>query len=81
MRPSLISLGLQNPDNLMIHSNLIEASHQHGVQELLYLMSSRICRATRPQPIAEEQLLTGSREPTNEAYPLAKTSGMKLCDD
>lgn len=67
-------------DNLMIHANIIEASRQVGVKKLLYLGSSCIYPRSAPQPIPEAALLTGELEPTNEAYALAKISGMKLCE-
>jgi GDP-L-fucose synthase len=66
-------------DNLMIHSTVVHAAHLHGVKRLLYLGSSCIYPRECPQPIREEYLLTGLLEPTNEAYAIAKISGIKLC--
>ncbi len=66
-------------DNLMIEANVIEAARQHGAAKLLFLGSSCIYPRLAPQPIAEEALLTGSLEPTNEWYALAKIAGIKLC--
>lgn len=66
-------------DNLMIAANLIEAAHQAGVQKLLYLASSCVYPRLAPQPIDEDDLLTGRLEPTNEWYAVAKISGLKLC--
>jgi len=66
-------------DNLMIDTNLIQSSFQNGVQKLLFLGSSCIYPKFAPQPIKEEHLLTGSLEPTNEFYALAKIAGIKLC--
>ena len=66
-------------DNLMIEANLIEASRAFGVEKLLYLGSSCIYPRLAPQPIAEDTLLTGPLEPTNEWYAIAKIAGIKLC--
>ncbi|MDQ6948905.1 MAG: GDP-L-fucose synthase [Actinomycetota bacterium] len=66
-------------DNLMIHGTVVHASHTYDVQKLLYLGSSCIYPRHATQPIAEDQLLTGPLEPTNEWYALAKISGIKLC--
>ncbi len=67
-------------DNMMIHGTVVHASYRVGVQKLLYLGSSCIYPRESAQPIVEEALLTGPLEPTNEAYALAKISGIKLCD-
>ncbi len=66
-------------DNLMIHGTVVHASHTYDVEKLLYLGSSCIYPRHATQPIAEDQLLTGPLEPTNEWYALAKISGIKLC--
>jgi GDP-L-fucose synthase len=66
-------------DNMMIHATVVHASHEFGVKRLLYLGSSCIYPRDASQPIAEDQLLTGPLEPTNEAYAIAKIAGMKLC--
>lgn len=66
-------------DNIMIHANVINAAHVNGVSKLLYLGSSCIYPKFSEQPIREDQLLTGILEPTNEAYALAKISGIKMC--
>lgn len=66
-------------DNLMIQSNVIDAAYRHGAKKLLFLGSSCIYPKLAPQPIKEEYLLTGSLEPTNEAYAIAKIAGLKLC--
>ncbi len=66
-------------DNLMIESNLINAAHQADVQNLLFLGSSCIYPKFANQPLKEESLLTGSLEPTNEWYAIAKIAGIKLC--
>ena len=66
-------------DNLMIESNIIHASYTNQVTKLLFLGSSCIYPKNCPQPIKEEYLLTGPLEPTNEAYALAKISGLKMC--
>lgn len=65
-------------ENLMIEANLIEAAHRVGVRRLLFLGSSCIYPKFARQPIAEEALLTGPLEPTNEAYAIAKIAGIKL---
>ena len=67
-------------DNLAIVSNIIDAAHKHKVEKLLFLGSSCIYPRLAPQPISEGDLLTGSLEPTNEPYALAKIAGLKLCD-
>lgn len=64
--------------NLMIASNVIEASFQFGVEKLVNLGSSCIYPKMAPQPIREESLLTGSLEPTNEWYAIAKIAAIKL---
>jgi GDP-L-fucose synthase len=65
-------------DNLMIEANVIEAAHRAGVEKLLFLGSSCIYPKFAPQPIAEEALLTGPLEPTNEWYAIAKIAGIRL---
>jgi GDP-L-fucose synthase len=66
-------------DNLMIHATITHASRVHGVKRLLYLGSSCIYPRECAQPIREEYLLGGPLEPTNEAYAIAKISGIRLC--
>lgn len=66
--------------NLMIEANVIHASHQYGVERLLFLGSSCIYPRLANQPMAEEALLTGVLEPTNEPYAIAKIAGIKLCE-
>lgn len=65
-------------ENLMIESNIINASYRAGVEKLLFLGSSCIYPKFAEQPIKEEALLTGSLEPTNEWYAIAKIAGIKL---
>ena len=67
-------------DNLKIQINVIEAAWHAGVRRLLFLGSSCIYPKFAEQPIREEALLTGSLEPTNEWYAIAKIAGLKLCD-
>ena len=67
-------------DNLKIQVNVIEAAWRSGVRRLLFLGSSCIYPKYAPQPIKEESLLTGSLEPTNEWYAIAKITGIKLCE-
>jgi len=66
-------------DNLAIASNVIHAAEAADVEKLLFLGSSCIYPKMAPQPIAEEALLSGPLEPTNEWYALAKIAGLKLC--
>ena len=67
-------------DNLMIQTNLIHSAYLTGVKKLLFTGSSCIYPKYAQQPIKEEYLLTGSLEPTNEAYAIAKIAGMKMCE-
>ena len=67
-------------DNLVIETNVIYAAFQAGVRKLLFLGSSCIYPREAPQPMAEEALLTGPLEPTNEPYAIAKIAGIKLCE-
>lgn len=67
-------------ENLQIETNLIDACHAAGIERVLFLGSSCIYPKMAPQPIKEEYLLTGALEPTNEAYALAKISGLKLVE-
>ncbi|MDO8421529.1 MAG: GDP-L-fucose synthase [Parvibaculum sp.] len=66
-------------DNLMIETNLIDAAWRAGVEKLLFLGSSCIYPKMASQPMAEDALLTGPLEPTNQWYAIAKIAGIKLC--
>ena len=66
-------------ENLQIQNNVIHSAWQNNVKKFLFLGSSCIYPKLCPQPIKEEYLLTGPLEPTNEAYALAKISGIKMC--
>ena len=66
-------------ENLMIESNIIHSAYKYGVKKLLILGSSCIYPKFANQPIKEEYLLTGELEPTNEAYAIAKITGIELC--
>jgi GDP-L-fucose synthase len=66
-------------DNLVLQTNVIEASRNAGVKRLLFLGSSCIYPRLCPQPIKEEYLLTGPLEPTNRPYAVAKIAGIELC--
>jgi GDP-L-fucose synthase len=66
-------------DNLMIAANVIEAARRSEVQKLLFLGTSCVYPRLAPQPMAEEALLTGALEPTNQWYAIAKIAGLKLC--
>jgi GDP-L-fucose synthase len=68
-------------DNLMIEANVIHAAYVHKVTKLLFLGSSCIYPKFAPQPMKEEDLLTGILEPTNEPYAIAKIAGIKLCEN
>lgn len=67
-------------ENLMIEANVINAAFQSGVKKLLFLGSSCIYPKFAQQPMSENSLLTGSLEPTNEPYAIAKIAGIKLCE-
>ena len=75
----------QNPytflmENLQIQNNLIDSAVQGGVERFVFLGSSCIYPKHAPQPLKEEYLLTGSLEPTNEWYAIAKIAGVKACE-
>ena len=65
--------------NLMIEANIIHQAYRNGVKKLLFLGSSCIYPRMASQPIKESSLLTGALEPTNDAYALAKITGIKMC--
>jgi GDP-L-fucose synthase len=67
-------------ENLSIQTNIIHGAHLAGVKQLCFLGSSCIYPRDCPQPIKEEYLLTGTLEPTNEPYAIAKIAGIKLCE-
>jgi len=67
-------------ENLMIECNIIHSAHVAGISKLLFLGSSCIYPKLAEQPMAETALLTGTLEPTNEPYALAKIAGIKLCE-
>jgi len=66
-------------ENELIQCNVINFAYKNKVKKLMFLGSSCIYPKLCPQPIREEYLLTGALEPTNEAYALAKISGLKMC--
>jgi len=66
-------------DNIAIATNTIHGAWKAGVKRLLFLGSSCIYPKLAPQPMSEDCLLTGPLEPTNEAYAIAKITGLKLC--
>jgi len=66
--------------NLMMEANVIHQAFESGVKKLLFLGSSCIYPKLAPQPMAENALLTGLLEPTNEPYAIAKIAGIKLCE-
>lgn len=65
--------------NMMLEMNVIHAAWQNGCRKLLFLGSSCIYPRIAPQPMREDCLLTSALEPTNEAYALAKISGLRYC--
>ena len=67
-------------ENMQIQNNLIAAAHELDIKKFIFLGSSCIYPKLAPQPLKEEHLLTGSLEPTNEWYAIAKISGVKLCE-
>lgn len=67
-------------ENLMMECNIVHAAHQAGVNNLLFLGSSCIYPKLAEQPMKETALLTGTLEPTNEPYAIAKIAGIKLCE-
>ena len=67
-------------DNLVIQTNVIQAAYRAGVHKLLFLGSSCIYPQLAKQPITEDSLLTGTLEPTNEPYAIAKIAGIKMCE-
>lgn len=67
-------------ENLVMECNVIHAAHLAGVQRLLFLGSSCIYPKLADQPMTEAALLTGTLEPTNEPYAIAKIAGIKLCE-
>jgi GDP-L-fucose synthase len=66
--------------NLMIQANVIHGAYRKGIKDLLFLGSSCIYPKLCPQPMAEESLLAGYLEPTNEPYAVAKIAGIKMCE-
>ena len=67
-------------DNMILEMNVIHSAWQNGCKKLLFLGSSCIYPRLAPQPMTENCLLTGELEKTNEAYALAKISGLKYCE-
>lgn len=67
-------------ENLMIQNNIIHSAHLAGVNDLLFLGSSCIYPKLAEQPMQESALLTGTLEPTNEPYAIAKIAGIKMCE-
>jgi len=67
-------------ENLMIQNNIIHSAYKNGAKKLLFLGSSCIYPKMAPQPLKEQHLLTGTLEPTNEPYAIAKIAGIKMCE-
>lgn len=67
-------------ENLEIQNNVIHSAYQYRVRKLMFLGSSCIYPKLAPQPLKEEYLLTGTLEPTNEPYAIAKIAGIKMCE-
>ena len=66
--------------NIMVQSNVIDAAYRNGVKRLLFLGSSCVYPRDCPQPMKEDDLLTGPLEKTNEPYAVAKIAGIRMCD-
>ncbi|WP_416695867.1 GDP-L-fucose synthase family protein [Candidatus Pseudothioglobus sp. Uisw_050_01] len=67
-------------ENIMIQTNIIHAAFESGVKKLLFIGSSSIYPKLSDQPMKEDYLMTGSLEPSNEAYSIAKIAGIKMCE-
>lgn len=67
-------------ENLQIQNNIIDSAYRNDVKKLLFLGSSCIYPKLAPQPLQEDSLLTGTLEPTNEPYAIAKIAGIKMCE-
>ncbi len=67
-------------ENLEIQNNVIHSAYKYGVKKLMFLGSSCIYPKLAPQPLKESYLLTGTLEPTNEPYAIAKIAGIKMCE-
>ena len=67
-------------ENMQMQTNVVHAAHTQGVNKILFLGSSCIYPKNASQPMAEDALLTGELEPTNEPYAIAKIAGIKLCE-
>lgn len=67
-------------ENIMIQTNVIHQAYVHNVKKLLFLGSSCIYPKHALQPLQEDYLLTGTLEPTNEPYAIAKIAGIKMCE-
>ncbi len=66
--------------NMIVEANVVDAAFRNGVKKLLFLGSSCVYPRLAPQPMREDALLTGTLEPTNEPYAIAKIAGIKLCE-
>jgi GDP-L-fucose synthase len=66
-------------ENMQIQNNLIDGAYKAGIDKFIFLGSSCIYPKFAPQPLKEEYLLSGSLEPTNEGYAIAKITGVKAC--
>ncbi len=67
-------------ENIEIQSNLIHGAYKNGIKNIIFLGSSCVYPVNCKRPIKEEYLLTGSLEPTNEPYAIAKIAGIKMCE-
>ena len=67
-------------DNITLQNNVIHACYMNQVKKMMFLGSSCIYPKMAPQPMNEDSLLTGTLEPTNEPYAIAKISGIKMCE-
>jgi len=67
-------------NNIIIQTNVINAAHKANIQKILFLGSSCIYPKNAKQPMSEDTLLSGTLEPTNEPYAIAKIAGIKICE-
>lgn len=79
IRPNIEYPGEFIRDNIVMQTNVIEAAHREGVEKLLYVASCCAYPTDTPQPIRENQWLTGRLEPTNEPFAIAKIAGVGMC--
>jgi GDP-L-fucose synthase len=67
-------------DNLLIQTSVIDAAHRTGTRRLIFFGSNCLYPRSCPQPMKEDQVMTGRMEPTSEAYSVAKLAGLTMCE-